>query len=256
MMEEKDIKIEEAGNATVETEPTVVDSSVAKKAVDQALPAKKMPFRKTGGGGRPPRRRADKPSDEFEQKIVDLARVTRVMAGGKRMKFRACMVIGDKNGRVGVGLAKGADVSMAISKSVTKAKKNIVSVPLVDGTIPHEVYIKNKSARIMLRPAKKGSGIKAGGVVRIVLELAGIRDVVAKIFGASNKINNANATILALTSFVPAAKESVRRRTGLANNSQPKFDQGAVKPRDDKRPAYRPKKFEAKKTDNNKEANK
>ena len=244
-MEEKDIKIEGTGNAAVEIEPIAVDLKEVKKAVEQALPAKKMPFRKTGG--RPLRKRADKPSDEFEQKIVDLARVTRVMAGGKRMKFRACMVIGDKNGRVGVGLAKGADVSMAISKSVTKAKKNMVSVPLVGSTIPHEVYIKNKSARIMLRPAKKGSGIKAGGVVRIVLELAGVRDVVAKIFGASNKINNANATILALTSFVPAAKERARQKSGLANNQAKLSDD---RPKAGPRPNNR---FVPKKTDNKKE---
>ncbi len=230
-MEKKEVKIEQ-GN---------IAATGDVKAVGQAVSGKKGSFRKLGKG---PRKRSDKPSEEFEQRIVDLARVTRVMAGGKRMKFRACMVIGDKNGRVGVGLAKGADVSMAISKSVSKAKKSMVSVPLIDGTIPHEVYIKSKSARIMLRPAKKGSGIKAGGVVRIVLELAGIRDVVAKIFGASNKINNANATVLALTSFVPAAKERVRQQPGSVNN-QPKDAKS--------KPYLKSKKSELKKVDKKKE---
>lgn len=161
------------------------------------------------GGGRPMpaknRRDKERVSDEFEQRIVDLARVTRVMAGGKRMKFRACLVLGDKNGRVAVGLAKGVDVSQAISKAAAKARKDIQHVPIYNGTIPHQVTVKLKSAKIIIKPAKKGSGIKAGGVVRTVLELSGIQDVSAKILGASNKINNVRATLLALSQFVPAS---------------------------------------------------
>ncbi|RJR10331.1 30S ribosomal protein S5 [Candidatus Parcubacteria bacterium] len=147
----------------------------------------------------------EKVKDEFEQKILDLARVTRVMAGGKRMKFRATMVIGDKKGRVGLGIAKGIDVSMAISKAVTKAKKHLIHVPIVDGTVPHEVRVSDHSAKLMIRPARSGSGLKAGGVMRIVFELAGVKDIVAKILGTSNKVNNAKATIKALNSFVPQA---------------------------------------------------
>jgi len=144
----------------------------------------KKPFHKTTGpkrGGRRPFRRPDRPTDDFEQKIVDLARVTRVMAGGKRMKFRACMIVGDKKGKVGIGIAKGVDVAMAISKAVGKAKKKTLMVPIIDGTIPHEVNVKFKAARIMIKPARKGTGIKAGGVMRIILELAGVKDAVAKI---------------------------------------------------------------------------
>ena len=124
------------------------------------------------------------------------------MAGGKRMKFRACMVIGNKKGKVGIGLAKGADVAMAVSKAVTQAKRNLIEVPIIDGTIPHKIDVKLKASRLMIKPARKGSGIKAGGVVRIVLELSGLKYVVAKILGANNKINNAAATIKALQSFV------------------------------------------------------
>lgn len=169
--------------------------------------------RRSGGRG------GFKPADEFEQKIVDLARVTRVMAGGKRMKFRACMVVGDKNGRVGMGIAKGADVSMAISKSVTKAKKHLVQVPLIDGTIPHAVRTKVGAAIVLIKPARAGSGIKAGGVMRIVLELAGVKDAAAKILGTSNKLNNAEATIVALQSFLPAA---VRRAKNFKAQTRPK----------------------------------
>jgi small subunit ribosomal protein S5 len=176
----------------------------------------KKPFHKTTGpkrGGRRPFRRPDRPTDDFEQKIVDLARVTRVMAGGKRMKFRACMIVGDKKGKVGIGIAKGVDVAMAISKAVGKAKKKTLMVPIIDGTIPHEVNVKFKAARIMIKPARKGTGIKAGGVMRIILELAGVKDAVAKILGCNNKVNNAKAVVQALESFIPEAVEAAKKDT-------------------------------------------
>lgn len=179
----------------------------------EAKPEAKKPMRRSFHQTHRPAQRRAEPVEEFEQKIVDLARVTRVMGGGKRMKFRACMIIGDKNGRLGMGLAKGADVAMAIGKAVTKAKKHMITVPVVEGTIPHEVKKKFKAARIMIRPARKGSGIKAGGVVRIILELAGVKDAVAKIFGSGNKVNNSLATIMALNSFLPKSLKYVKATT-------------------------------------------
>mgnify|MGYP001147816617 CR=1 FL=1 len=184
------------------------ENNVASPVASQAkAPAKPMMHRPKPGM-RPMRRGADKPSDDIEQRIVDLARVTRVMAGGKRMKFRACMIIGDRKGRVGMGLAKGIDVSAAIAKAVTQARKHLTKVTIVDGTIPHAVTVKEKSA-------KKGSGIKAGGVVRIILDLAGIKDATAKILGAGNKINNSRATLKALSSFVPKSR-SIKTKTDEA----------------------------------------
>ena len=144
------------------------------------------------------KRNFEKEEKEFEQSIIDIARVTRVMAGGKRMRFRACVVIGDKKGRVGSAVAKGADVTMAVNKAVAKAKKEIINVPLYNQTIPHLINIKYKAAKVLLKPAPKGTGIIAGGAVRTVLDLAGIADVVAKILGTNNKINNVKATIKAL----------------------------------------------------------
>lgn len=138
---------------------------------------------------------------EFDQAMIDIARVTRVMAGGKRMRFRACIVIGDRKGRVGMAVAKGADVTLAINKAVTKAKKNLILVPIVNQTIPHRVDVKSGAAKILLKPAPKGTGIIAGGAVRIVLDLAGVTNVVAKILGSQNKINNVNATLKALKSL-------------------------------------------------------
>jgi len=145
--------------------------------------------------------RPKKEQSEFEQQIVDLARVTRVMAGGKRMRFRACVVIGDKKGRVGVGLAKGKDVALAVSKAVVKAEKNLIKVNIVNGTIAHEIYIKLGAAKVLLKPAPEGTGIISGGAVRMVLELAGIKNIVSKIMGTNSKINNVDATILALKSL-------------------------------------------------------
>ncbi|MFH1030900.1 MAG: 30S ribosomal protein S5 [bacterium] len=139
--------------------------------------------------------------DEFDQKIVDLARVTRVMAGGKRMKFRACIVIGDHKGKVGFGIAKGEDVSIAINKATNKARKKIIKIKTKNDTIPFEIRKKFKAAKIMIKPAPKGTGIKAGGAVRIILELSGIQNVVGKILGTNNKINNVQATMLALSTL-------------------------------------------------------
>ncbi len=155
------------------------------------------------GGGRGPRRddRRDKEKDEFEQRILEVARVTRVMAGGKRMNFRACVAIGDKKGNVGVGLGKGADVTMAVNKAVNRAKKTMINVPMVNETIPHEIKQKMGAALILFKPAKKGRGVIAGGVARIILELAGVNNVTSKTLGSNNKINNARCTIEALSNL-------------------------------------------------------
>ncbi len=142
-----------------------------------------------------------KSAEEFEQKIIDLARVTRVMAGGKRMRFRACVVIGNKRGQIGYAIAKGADVTLAVNKAVAKAKKHLLTVNIYQETIPHEVRLKYKAANIILKPAPLGTGVKAGGAVREVLALSGIPNVVAKILGSNNKINNVKATFLALQSL-------------------------------------------------------
>lgn len=154
-----------------------------------------------GRGGRGPRR--DRVEDEFDQRVVELARVTRVMAGGKRMRFRALVVLGNKKGRVGVGLAKGADVSLAVEKAATKARKSLVQVPLKNGTFPHEITVKYKSARVMLKPARVGTGIIAGGPVRVVLEMAGVPNVVSKTLGSPNKINNIRAVFKAFSLMKP-----------------------------------------------------
>src|SRR3989344_4609724 len=150
----------------------------------------------------------DKSAPELDQQIVDLARVTRVMAGGKRMRFRACVVIGDKKGRVGWAVAKGADVTIAVNKANTKAKKRMIKGKFTDDTIPHQVTAKFGAAQVLLKPAVRGTGIIAGGSVRSVLELLGIPNVYGKILvRTGNKIKNVQAAFKALPWFKDPVKE-------------------------------------------------
>jgi small subunit ribosomal protein S5 len=168
--------------------------------------------KKKQGKKREPRQRIEK---EYDQKMVDLARVTRVMKGGKRMSFRACIVIGDRKGRVSYGVAKGPDVQVAIGKAVRAAEKQWLDVKLTDtGTIPHEVNCKFKSALILLRPAPPGTGIKAGGALRVVLDLAGVKNIVAKQLGAKNKINNVKAAYKALSALQETRNPGLAKRSG------------------------------------------
>lgn len=148
---------------------------------------------------REPRRDAHQET-EYEQQILDLARVTRVMAGGKRMRFRACIALGNKAGKIGIGLAKGADVTMAINKAVNQAKKKMIDVPLTaDGSIPHEMHHKFGAGEILMRPAKHGRGIICGGVMRIIAEVAGIKNITGKILGTNNNVTNAKCMVEALS---------------------------------------------------------
>lgn len=142
-----------------------------------------------------------KEKPEFEQKLLDLARVARVVKGGRRFRFRATLVIGNRKGKVGVGVGKGSDVSDAIKKAYDNASKNLISVLFNKNTIFHDINHKKGSAKIILKPAKEGKGIIAGGAIRSVVDLAGIKDIVAKSLGTSNKLNVARATVEALAQF-------------------------------------------------------
>jgi len=144
------------------------------------------------------RERRQREPSEFEETTISVDRVTRVVKGGRRLRFRATVVIGDKKGRVGLGTGKANEVKSAVQKATKIAKRNMIRIPLVQGTIPHEVDLKFKAARIRLLPASEGTGIIAGGALRIVLEHAGVQDVLGKRFGTSNKLVNAQAVMLAL----------------------------------------------------------
>ncbi|MEK7555241.1 MAG: 30S ribosomal protein S5 [Patescibacteria group bacterium] len=144
---------------------------------------------------------------EFKDKVLDLRRVTRVVAGGKRFRFRATVIIGNEKGKVGVGVAKGLDVAQSVDKAKTDAKKKIIVIDLKNRTIPHEVGAKYSAAKVIIKPAKVGHGLKAGGAVRAVLLLAGVRDATAKCLGGTkNKLTNALATIEALKKLKTSAE--------------------------------------------------
>lgn len=147
---------------------------------------------------------------DFDQKVVEIKRVTRVVAGGKRMRFRALVVVGDHKGKVGMGLRKGVDVAEAVNKAVNAAKKNMIIVPLEKETIPHQVKIKYKSSRILLFPAAPGTGIIAGGALRSILDLAGVKNILSKMIGSSNKVNNVKAVFEAFGKM--KSKEQLKAR--------------------------------------------
>ncbi len=144
------------------------------------------------------RRRTRREKPEFDNKLLDLARVTRVVKGGRRFSFRAAVVIGNRKGKVGFGVAKGTDVASAVQKATNSAKKQMITVVMKGNTIPYDIILKKGSAKVMLKPAREGSGVISGGAMRAIVDLAGIKDVVTKSFGTSNKLNVARATCAAL----------------------------------------------------------
>ena len=143
---------------------------------------------------------------EFDERMLHIDRVARVVRGGRRFRFRALVAVGDHKGRIGIGSAKGADVTTAVTKATEVAKKNFIDVSLYKGTFPHEVETKVSGAHILLMPASAGTGLIAGGVVRTILEVAGVKNALSKSIGSSNKTNIAYATIEALDSLVPASE--------------------------------------------------
>ena len=184
---------------TQTTEKTTTASAGAKPAFTSAR--KPYAGRKGGSdkpGGRGPRKFAERPKPEFDQKILSIRRVTRVMAGGRRFSFSVSMLIGDRKGSVGIGLGKSNDTSLAIQKAVASARKNMIKIPLTaDMSIKHDVQAKYKASEIFIMP-NKGKGLVAGGAVRDILNLAGIKNVTGKILSRSkNQLNNARATVKA-----------------------------------------------------------
>ena len=165
------------------------------------------------------RRPLKKKEDDFDSKLLDLARVVRMTAGGRRLRFRAVVIVGDRKGKVALGTAKGADVAQAVEKATRLAKKDIINVPIVEGTIPHEVEAKFGGSRVLLRPQKGGRGLVAGGPVRIVCEFAGIHNISGKFLSKThNKLNNALVTIEALKKLRSSKKKDAD--TSSAENTQ------------------------------------
>lgn len=157
---------------------------------------------------RPPRRdnrtQVAPGEKQFEEFVINIDRVARVVKGGRRFRFKALVAVGDGKQRVGVGVAKGADVQAAVAKATDIAKKNLITIPIMKATIPHDAEVKVSGARVLIMPAAPGTGIIAGGVVRSIIGLTGINNLLSKSLGSTNKVNIAYATIDALKSLVPA----------------------------------------------------
>lgn len=167
------------------------------QAIQPAAGIKPRPERREGRGRRREFTGADG-SDQYDHEVLDVARVVRVVKGGRRFRFRASVIVGDRAGRVGFGIGKSRDIQQALQKAQNQATKNVISIPIENGTIPHQTEAKYKGAQVFLKPAKPGTGLIAGGTVRAVADLAGITDLVAKRHGSANKLTNAVATLNAL----------------------------------------------------------
>jgi small subunit ribosomal protein S5 len=156
-------------------------------------------------GGRRDDRRNQTPAEpkQFEELVINIDRVARVVKGGRRFRFKALVVVGDRKTKVGVGVAKGGDVQAAIAKATDVAKKSMITIPVANETIPHEAEVKVSGAQVLIKPAAPGTGIIAGGVVRSIIGVTGIRNMLSKSLGSTNKVNIAYATIDALKSMVP-----------------------------------------------------
>jgi len=188
-------------------------------------PARTQNARPQGGRNNGPRQRRDQAPQEpkqFEELVINIDRVSRVVKGGRRFRFKALVVVGDHKTKVGVGVAKGADVQAAIAKATDVAKKNLIVIPVINETIPHDNEIKFSGARVLLKPAAPGTGIIAGGVVRSIIGMTGIRNLLSKSLNSTNKVNIAYATVEALRTLVP-------RSEWTTTKNAPKADKVAAK---------------------------
>ena len=189
---------EEITEETAEVEEAEIDEPIDAEEVVTKLPAKKQRSRK-----KKVETQEVKPESEWKEQVVQVRRVTKVVKGGKKLSFRAIVVVGNQKGQVGVGCAKASEVIIAIQKAIADGRKNLINVPIFKTTIPHPITGRSGAGAVMLRPASQGTGIIAGGAVRSVLELAGIENILSKSLGSKSPLNAANATLEALKSLKP-----------------------------------------------------
>ncbi len=203
----------------VETAETVVEDSTEKSTEvveDITAEVEAKPAKKGRGRKKKIETREEKPVSEWTEQVVQISRVTKVVKGGKKLSFRAIVVVGNKKGQVGVGCAKAAEVIIAIQKAIADGRKNLITVPIFKTTIPHPITGRSGAGAVMLRPASQGTGIIAGGSVRSVLELAGIENILSKSLGSNSPLNAANATLEALKSLTPFSEIAKKRGLTMA----------------------------------------
>lgn len=184
--------------------------------------------RQGGRGGRRDDRRNQQPAEpkQFEEIVINIDRVARVVKGGRRFRFKALVVVGDRKNRVGVGVSKGQDVQAAVAKATDVAKKHMITIPVVNTTIPHDAEVKVSGAHVLIKPAAPGTGVIAGGVIRSIIGVTGITNMLSKSLGSTNKVNIAYATIEALQSLVPkeewlgAEKKAPKAKKAVAKETK------------------------------------
>lgn len=202
--------VEETKADTVETTTDTVETTT------EEAPAEEKHSRRRGRGKKKIETTEEKPQSEWIERVVQISRVTKVVKGGKKLSFRAIVIVGNKKGQVGVGCAKAAEVIIAIQKAIADGRKNLVNVPIFKTTIPHPIKGRSGAGAVMLRPASQGTGIIAGGAVRLVLELAGIENILAKSLGSKAPLNAANATLEALKALTPFKEVAEKRGLTMA----------------------------------------
>ena len=204
---------EELNVTEVAAEETVVEETAVEVASEEEKPSK-------GRKGRARKQKIEtteeKPQSEWTERVVQISRVTKVVKGGKKLSFRAIVIVGNQKGQVGIGCAKASEVIIAIQKAIADGRKNVINVPIFKTTIPHPITGKSGAGAVMLRPASAGTGIIAGGAVRSVLELAGIENILSKSLGSKSPLNAASATIEALKALRPFNEVAKKRGLTMA----------------------------------------
>ena len=211
-LENKEEMVSEVTETTVETTDAAAEDAV----VEENAAEDRQSRRKSRGRKQKIETSDEKPQSEWTERVVQIRRVTKVVKGGKKLSFRAVVIVGNKKGQVGVGCAKASEVIIAIQKAIADGRKNLITVPIFKTTIPHPITGRSGSGEVMLKPASQGTGIIAGGSVRLVLELAGIENILSKSLGSKSPLNAAYATIEALKSLTPFSEVAARRGLTLA----------------------------------------
>lgn len=210
MENNEELNVTEAAVEEVKAEETVTEEAAVVEATEEEKPSR----RRSRGRKQKIETTEEKPQSEWTERVVQISRVTKVVKGGKKLSFRAIVIVGNQKGQVGVGCAKASEVIIAIQKAIADGRKNLVTVPIFKTTIPHPITGKSGAGAVMLRPAAQGTGIIAGGAVRSVLELAGIENILSKSLGSKSPLNAANATIAALKALTPF--NDIAKKRGLS----------------------------------------
>lgn len=213
MENNEELNVTESAVEEVKAEETTAEAPVEAVEATEEKPAR---GRKGRGRKQKIETTEEKPQSEWTERVVQISRVTKVVKGGKKLSFRAIVIVGNQKGQVGVGCAKASEVIIAIQKAIADGRKNLVTVPIFKTTIPHPITGRSGAGAVMLRPASQGTGIIAGGAVRSVLELAGIENILSKSLGSKSPLNAANATIDALKSLTPFSEVAKKRGLSMA----------------------------------------